>query len=50
MKISLISTIGITITTSAAARLTMRDFYRIDTGSQQTSPNSKANEDLLTTS
>jgi hypothetical protein len=50
MKISLVSTIGITttLTTSAAARVTMRDFYRINSGSQQTSPNSKTNEDLLT--
>jgi hypothetical protein len=48
MKISLISTIGIATITTSAARFTMRDVYRIDAGSQQTSLNNKADEDLFT--
>jgi hypothetical protein len=48
MKISLISTIGITTITTSVARLTMRDVYRINAGSQQASPNNKADEGLFT--
>ena len=47
MKTSLISTVLITTITTCVARLSMRDVYRINFGSQQASPNNKADEDLL---
>jgi hypothetical protein len=47
MKTSLISTVLITNITTCVARLSMRDVYRINFGSQQAAPNIKADEDLL---